>query len=144
QELADLNSRPIDGLIVEPLEGNLYEWKCAVRAAPDSPYKGGTFHFSLSLPQDFPFKAPSVTFTTKIYHPGIDEEGHICVPVLRDQASQRARCPAVAHARHPVLAIIQEKINNPSPDDPFEPEIAAQLKNDKPKFLAAAKEWTKK
>ena len=24
-----------------------------------------------------------------------------------------------------VLAIIQEKVNNPSPDDPFEPEIAA-------------------
>lgn len=24
-----------------------------------------------------------------------------------------------------VLAIIQEKINNPSPDDPFEPDIAA-------------------
>jgi hypothetical protein len=24
-----------------------------------------------------------------------------------------------------VLAIIQEKVNNPTPDDPFEPEIAA-------------------
>lgn len=26
---------------------------------------------------------------------------------------------------HVVLAIIQEKVNNPTPDDPFEPEIAA-------------------
>lgn len=26
----------------------------------DSPYKGGTFHFNLSLPENFPFKAPSV------------------------------------------------------------------------------------
>lgn len=24
-----------------------------------------------------------------------------------------------------MLAVIQEKVNNPSPDDPFEPEIAA-------------------
>jgi len=24
-----------------------------------------------------------------------------------------------------VLSIIQEKVNNPSPDDPFEPDIAA-------------------
>jgi hypothetical protein len=61
-----------------------------------------------------------------------------------------------------VLSIIQEKVNNPSPDDPFEPDIAAVLvlymsrlgsgadrspqllKNDKSKFLATAKEWTKK
>ena len=60
-----------------------------------------------------------------------------------------------------VLSVIQEKINNPSPDDPFEPDIAAVrhvvlisliplliavqlLKNDKTKFLSTAKEWTKK
>ena len=26
----------------------------------DSPYKGGTFSFKLTLPEDFPFKAPTV------------------------------------------------------------------------------------
>jgi hypothetical protein len=26
-----------------------------------------------------------LTFQTKVYHPGINNEGHICVPVLRDQ-----------------------------------------------------------
>ncbi|OSX64761.1 hypothetical protein POSPLADRAFT_1178315 [Postia placenta MAD-698-R-SB12] len=137
KELADVTSRPIDGLTVEPEDGNLFLWNCAIKAASDSPYKGGTFHFTLSLPENFPFKAPSVTFTTKIYHPGINEEGHICVPVLRDQWK-----PSVTLSS--VLAIIQEKVNNPSPDDPFEPEIAAQMKNDHDKFLAAAKEWTKK
>lgn len=43
-----------------------------------------------------------------------------------------------------VLITIQDKLNNPSPDDPFEPDIAVLLKNDKAKFLATAKEWTKK
>jgi len=61
-----------------------------------------------------------------------------------------------------VLAVIQEKVNNPSSDDPFEPDIAAVsilvmnvivgtpdrhlqlLKTDKVKFLATAKEYTKK
>ncbi|KAF8652683.1 hypothetical protein AX16_004188 [Volvariella volvacea WC 439] len=124
------------GVSVEPKEDNLFEWQCAIKAASDSPYKGGTFHFTLSLPQNFPFKAPTVTFTTKIYHPGINEEGSICVPVLRDEWK-----PTVTLST--VLAIIQEKVNNPSPEDPFEPEIAALLKDDKAKFLATAKEWTK-
>ncbi|KAJ7109228.1 ubiquitin-conjugating enzyme/RWD-like protein [Mycena epipterygia] len=137
KELADINKKPIDGITVETKEDNLFEWKCAIKADSDSPYKNGTFHFTLSLPPNFPFKAPTVTFTTKIYHPGINEEGSICVPVLRDEWK-----PSVTLSS--VLVIIQEKVNNPSPDDPFEPEIAALLKNDKAKFLATAKEHTKK
>ncbi|KNZ75469.1 Ubiquitin-conjugating enzyme E2 4, partial [Termitomyces sp. J132] len=118
---------------VEPKDDNLFEWNCSIKADHDSPYRGGTYHFTLSLPTTFPFKAPSVTFKTKIYHPGINEEGAICVPVLRDE---------VGHCN--LLAIIQEKLNNPSADDPFEPDVAAMLKNDKNRFLATAKEWTKK
>ncbi|KAJ7582845.1 ubiquitin-conjugating enzyme/RWD-like protein [Mycena floridula] len=125
------------GVTAEIQDGNMFEWKCTVKGDADSPYKGGTFNFSLSLPENFPFKAPSVTFKTKIYHPGINEEGAICVTVLRDEWK-----PSVTLST--VLAIIQEKVNNPSPDDPFEPDIAALLKNDKAKFLAMAKEWTKK
>ncbi|KAF5386778.1 hypothetical protein D9615_001878 [Tricholomella constricta] len=137
QELKDLKSNPIDGLTAEPKEDNMFEWDCSIKAAPDSPYKNGTFYFTLSLPTNFPFKAPLVTFNTKIYHPGINEEGGICVPVLRDEWK-----PSVTLST--VLAIIQEKLNNPSADDPFEPEIAAVLKSDKSKFLATAKEYTKK
>ncbi|KAH9926119.1 ubiquitin-conjugating enzyme [Fomitopsis serialis] len=137
KELTDVRNKPVEGLIVGPDEDNLFVWRCAVKASSDSPYKGGTFHFTVTLPDNFPFKAPTVVFTTKIYHPGINEEGHICVPVLRDQWK-----PSVTLSS--VLAIIQEKVNNPSPDDPFEPDVAAQLKNDHAKFLATAKEWTKK
>jgi len=124
-------------MTVEEQDDNLFIWKCSIKASTDSPYKGGIFHFKLTLPDNFPFKPPTVTFTTKIYHPGINEEGSICVSVLRDQWK-----PAISLST--VLSIIQEKVNNPSPDDPYEPEIAAQLKDDKPKFLAVAKEWTKK
>ncbi|KAE9400761.1 ubiquitin-conjugating enzyme [Gymnopus androsaceus JB14] len=135
--LRDINNQPLENISTEAKEDNLFEWNCAITAESDSPYKGGTFKFTLTLPPNFPFKAPSVSFKTKIYHPGINEEGAICVPVLRDDWK-----PSMTLAT--VLSIIQEKLNNPSPDDPFEPDIAALLKNDKAKFLATAKEWTKK
>ncbi|KAJ8522916.1 hypothetical protein ONZ45_g585 [Pleurotus djamor] len=136
KELRDLSSNPIEGLTVTPSEENLFDWKCSIKATPESPYAKGTFNFDLELPQNFPFKAPTVKFTTKIYHPGINEEGAICVPILRDEWK-----PSVTLSS--VLITIQDKLNNPSPDDPFEPDIAALLKNDKPKFLATAKEYTK-
>ncbi|OAX39191.1 ubiquitin-conjugating enzyme [Rhizopogon vinicolor AM-OR11-026] len=137
KELQDITTKPLDGITVETEEDNLLVWKCSVKGSSDSPYKNGTFHFKIELPINFPFKAPSVTFQTKIYHPGINEEGHICVPILRDEWK-----PSVTLST--VLAVIQEKVNNPSPEDPFEPEIAALLKTDKAKFLATAREYTKR
>ncbi|KAF5391276.1 hypothetical protein D9757_001960 [Collybiopsis confluens] len=156
KEFRDITDHPLDNLSIEPKEENLFEWDCSITAESDSPYKGGTFKFTLTLPSNFPFKAPSVQFKTKIYHPGINEDGAICVPVLRDEVWSNVDFfrllmlvtifqqwkPSVTLAT--VLSIIQDKLNNPSHDDPFEPDIAALLKNDKSKFLATAKEWTKK
>ncbi|KIJ30302.1 hypothetical protein M422DRAFT_228557 [Sphaerobolus stellatus SS14] len=137
KELADLNKNPLAGLTIDVNEDNIYEWSGQIKAAADSPYKGGTYHFNLVFPKDFPFRAPAVTFKTKIYHPGFDEEGHICIPVLRDQWKPTVTIPAI-------LRTIQDKLNNPSPEDPFDPEIAALLRDNKTKFLSTAKEWVKK
>ncbi|TFL07355.1 UBC-like protein [Pterulicium gracile] len=137
KELRDIQNTPIAGVTISPDDDNLFLWKGSIRADAQSPYKMGTFHFKLELPENFPFKAPTVTFTTKIYHPGINEEGAVCVPVLRNDWKPSLTLSSV-------LSIVQEKLNNPSPDDPFEPDIAALLKTDETKFLATAKEWTKK
>lgn len=33
--------------------------------------------------------AYQVVFQTKVYHPGINEEGSICIPILRDEVCPR-------------------------------------------------------
>jgi len=136
KELSDVLKNPIPGVAVDVAD-DLYTWKCTIKADPESPYKNGKYHLTLALPPNYPFKAPTVTFTTKIYHPGINEEGAICVGILHDDWK-----PTITLTT--VLTVVQEKLNNPSPDDPFEPQIAALLKEDKAKFLSTAKEWVKK
>ncbi|KAG9100658.1 hypothetical protein FS749_013894 [Ceratobasidium sp. UAMH 11750] len=136
KELKEINENPINGLKVEPEDEKILVWNCTIKASDDSPYKKGIFKYKVEFPEEYPFKPPAVTFSTKVYHPGINEEGHICLPILRDEWK-----PAMS--MNAVLATISDKFNNPSPDDPYEPEIAAQLKDDKPQFLAKAQEWTK-
>ncbi|KAG8906253.1 hypothetical protein FRB99_007315 [Tulasnella sp. 403] len=136
KELNDLNSRPVSGITVTAKEDNMMVWHGNVKGPVDSPYKGGTFHFTVTFPDNFPFKPPAVVFSTKIYHPGFNEEGHICLAMLRDEWK-----PAITMKKGTFGAY---KIGKPSPDDPFDTEIAAVLKEDEAKFKTTAKEWTKK
>ena len=43
-----------------------------------------------------------------------------------------------------VLLSICSLLCDPNPDDPLVPEIAKLFKNDNPKYLQHAKEWTQK
>lgn len=47
-------------------------------------YKGGVFHFSFTVNQNFPHDPPKVKCTQKIYHPNIDLEGNVCLNILRE------------------------------------------------------------
>lgn len=47
-------------------------------------YKGGAFHFSFAINQNFPHDPPKVKCTQKIYHPNIDLEGNVCLNILRE------------------------------------------------------------
>ena len=107
-----------------------------VTGPDDSPYQGGLFFLDVHFPVDYPFKAPRVTFTTKVYHPNINRSGVICLDILKDQWS-----PALTLSR--VLLSISSLLTDPNPSDPLDPEVANVLRTDKRKFEETAREWTR-
>lgn len=91
----------------------------------------------MSLPKDYPFKPPTISFKTKIYHPNVsnDERGAMCLGMLRaDEWKPPNRIKDV-------LALVRTVLAAPQPDDAVEPSIAEQFKNDRPEFEKIVRNW---
>jgi len=78
-EAADLAASPFDWGSAEPIEGDLFKWRATVVGPEGTPYEGGVFNVSITVPTEYPFRPPEVLFTTKIYHPNVKTDtGEIC------------------------------------------------------------------
>ena len=56
-------------------------WIIFISGPEGSPYAGGQFQVEFKL-DNFPFKPPTVSFKTPIYHPNIDEKGQVCEDMI--------------------------------------------------------------
>lgn len=141
KELTELTESPPEGIMVELAdESNVYEWKVIMEGPESSPYYNGKFLVKLSLPTEYPFKPPTVSFATKIYHPNVtnDEKGSMCLGMLRaDEWKPSSKIAAV-------LQFARQLLSEPMPDDAVEGRIAEQYKNDRGRYEEVAREWTRK
>ncbi len=64
---------------------DLREFTLIVR--PEEGYwRGGTFVFIIKVPPEYNIKPPSAHCKTRIWHPNINEDGKICLSVLREHS----------------------------------------------------------
>jgi len=137
KELSDLGKDPPANCSAGPNSDDIFHWQATLMGPADSPYQGGVFFLNIHFPPDYPFKPPKVKFTTRIYHPNINDNGGICLDILKDQWS-----PALTTSK--VLLSICSLLTDPNPDDPLVPEIANIYKNNREAFNKTAREWTQK
>jgi len=136
RELLDLRNDPPLNCSAGPEGDDMFRWEGVIFGPSDSPYAGGVFNLKIMFPTDYPFKCPTVNFTTKIYHPNISPSGAICLDILKTQWS-----PALTISK--VLLSICSMLTDPNPDDPLVPDIAALYRSDRAQYDNNAREWTR-
>lgn len=50
-------------------------------------YAGLRYRLSLDFPAGYPYQAPCVKFVTPCFHPNVDDQGFICMDILKDKWS---------------------------------------------------------
>ncbi|KXS10119.1 ubiquitin-conjugating enzyme [Gonapodya prolifera JEL478] len=138
RELAELTKNPPGNVSVGPVGDDLMHWQGQLVGSANGPYKNGVFKLDIEFTSDYPFKPPKIKFATKIYHPNIDDDGSLCVGILKSDVWK----PSTKLAD--VLLAIADILDNPNPDDALRAAIAEQYNTDKKQYLKEAKEWTKK
>ena len=66
KELNDLMIHESEGIIINPIEDNIYDLEGVIIGPPDTPHEGGLFKFHIDVPKDYPFRPPKFRFTSKI------------------------------------------------------------------------------
>lgn len=90
-------------------------------------YKGGVFHFTFAVNQNFPHDPPKVKCTQKIYHPNIDLEGNVCLNILREDWKPVLNLNAV-------IVGMQFLFLEPNASDPLNKEAAEDLRTNRDSF----------
>merc|ERR1719231_1234214 len=107
------------------------KWKVILNGPDGTPYQGGRWLITIDFPSDYPFSPPKVRFATPIYHCNINDDGRLCLDVLKDMWSPSITIPKL-------FATIESLLQDPNPDDPLDAYKATLYKDDRPLYLANA------
>mmetsp|Transcript_17552 Transcript_17552/g.19987 ORF Transcript_17552/g.19987 Transcript_17552/m.19987 type:complete len:189 (+) Transcript_17552:25-591(+) len=110
-----------------PNKDDVTKFEVTVKPGEDSYWYGGTYAFSVAVPEDYPQSAPKITCNTKIFHPNIDFKGNVCLNILRQDWRP------VLDLNNVILGLLFLFIE-PNPNDPLNNEAAELMRTNKKAF----------
>lgn len=86
---------------------NVFEWIGTIKGVAGTAYEGCQFKIRIKFANDYPFSAPTITFTTPVFHPNVDHFGNICLDILKEKWT-------AAYSVQTVLLSLQTLLGDPN------------------------------
>ncbi|KTW26118.1 hypothetical protein T552_03012 [Pneumocystis carinii B80] len=119
------------------INDNMQEFYVQFRGPEETPFTGGVWKVHVELPDQYPYKSPSIGFMNRIFHPNIDElSGSVCLDVINQTwspmfGSIEERNIFILRNRIDMINIFEvflpQLLRYPNPCDPLNGEAAALL-----------------
>lgn len=158
-ELRNIRTSKVPFVSAVPLDNCLNKVLASIEGPPETPYEGGIFWIAVKLPENNPYAPPLMRFHTKVYHPNISPQGHICSDYQQNWMAY-SEYTHDSHVKDPTAIWYRSKSSNaewtlgalltalcgllatPDVDDPLVPEIAQKYLEDYEGYCENAKRYT--
>lgn len=124
---------------VELVNDNIREFHVTFHGPADTFYAGGVWKIHVELPEQYPYKSPSIGFMNKILHPNIDEmSGSVCLDVINQTWSPMFGMINIFEVFLPQL------LAYPNVSDPLNAEAAHLMAREPKTYEMKVKEYVKR
>lgn len=76
------NSENLPVVKCEYVDNNKRHWRVVFKGSQSSPYEDGYFIIDFFFKSNFPKNGPEAKFVTKMFHPNVNSDGHVCINIL--------------------------------------------------------------